>query len=64
MSSSRAVSTSLARGMSNDEIARSLVLEVSTVKSHLARMMPKLGVNSRLKAAVWAYQNGLVDVGE
>jgi DNA-binding NarL/FixJ family response regulator len=54
----------LAQGMSNDEIARSLVLEVSTVKSHLARMMPKLGVNSRLKAAVWAYQNGLVDVGE
>ena len=54
----------LAQGMSNDEIARSLVLEVSTVKSHLARMMPKLGVSSRLKAAVWAYQNGLVDVGE
>jgi len=54
----------LAQGMSNDEIAQSLVLEVSTVKSHLARMMPKLGVNSRLKAAVWAYQNGLVDVGE
>ena len=54
----------LAQGMSNDEIARSLVLEVSTVKSHLARMMPKLGVNSRLKAAVWAYQNGVVDVGQ
>ena len=54
----------LAQGMSNDEIARSLVLEVSTVKSHLARMMPKLGVSSRLKAAVWAYQNGLVDVGQ
>jgi DNA-binding NarL/FixJ family response regulator len=53
----------LAQGMSNDEIARELVLEVSTVKSHLARMMPKLGVNSRLKAAVWAYQNGVVDVG-
>jgi DNA-binding NarL/FixJ family response regulator len=54
----------LAQGMSNEEIARSLVLEVSTVKSHLARMMPKLGVKSRLQAAVWAYQNGLVDVGE
>jgi DNA-binding NarL/FixJ family response regulator len=34
---------------------------VSTVKSHLARMMPKLGVRSRLHAAVWAYQNGVVD---
>ena len=54
----------LAQGMSNDEIARSLVLEVSTVKSHLARMMPKLGVRSRLQAAVWAYQNRLVDLGD
>ncbi|WP_205473339.1 response regulator transcription factor [Nocardioides sp. SYSU D00038] len=53
----------LAQGMSNDEIARELVVEVSTVKSHLARMMPKLGVRSRLHAAVWAYQNGVVDTG-
>ncbi|MFY0408602.1 response regulator [Solicola sp. PLA-1-18] len=52
----------LAEGMSNEEIARSLVVEVSTVKSHLARMLPKLGVKSRLHAAVWAYQNGLVEV--
>jgi len=51
----------LAQGMSNEEIARTLVVEVSTVKSHLARMMPKLGVRSRLHAAVWAYQNGVVD---
>ena len=53
----------LAQGMSNEEIARTLVVEVSTVKSHLARMMPKLGVRSRLHAAVWAYQNGVVDTG-
>jgi DNA-binding NarL/FixJ family response regulator len=53
----------LAEGMSNEEIARALVVEVTTVKSHLARMMPKLGVRSRLHAAVWAYQNGVVDVG-
>ncbi|MGH3353623.1 MAG: response regulator [Nocardioides sp.] len=50
----------LAEGMSNEEIAQALVLEVSTVKSHLARMMPKLGVKSRLHAAVWAYQSGLI----
>lgn len=50
----------LSQGLSNDEIARTLFLEVSTVKSHLARMMPKLGVRSRLQAAVWAYQNGVV----
>jgi DNA-binding NarL/FixJ family response regulator len=53
----------LAQGMSNEEIARELYLEVSTVKSHLARSMPKLGVRSRLQAVVWAYQNGIVDVG-
>ncbi|MBU4213273.1 MAG: response regulator transcription factor [Actinobacteria bacterium] len=52
----------LAQGMSNEEIARSLVVEVSTVKSHLARMLPKLGVRSRLQAVVWAYQNRVVDV--
>ncbi|MFE6508332.1 response regulator [Nocardioides sp. NPDC057764] len=51
----------LAEGMSNEEIAQALVLEVSTVKSHLARMMPKLGVKSRLQAAVWAYQSGLIE---
>ncbi|GAB3569055.1 response regulator transcription factor [Amycolatopsis endophytica] len=52
----------LAQGMSNDEIARTLVVEVSTVKSHLARMLPKLGVQSRLQAVVWAYQNHVVAV--
>lgn len=52
----------LARGMSNDEIARELVVEISTVKSHLARMLPKLGVRSRLQAVVWAYQNRIVQV--
>ena len=52
----------LAQGMSNDEIAQALVLEQSTVKSHLARILPKLGVRSRLQAAVWAYQNKVVDL--
>lgn len=54
----------LAQGMSNDEIAQRLVVEVSTVKSHLARMLPKLGVQSRLQAVVWAYQNRFVDLPE
>ncbi|MBY4212959.1 response regulator transcription factor [Rhodococcus fascians] len=52
----------LAQGMSNDDIARALFVEVSTVKSHLARMLPKLGVQSRLQAVVWAYQNNVVGV--
>lgn len=52
----------LAQGMSNEEIARELVVEVSTVKSHVARMLAKLGVRSRLQAVVWAYQNRIVTV--
>ena len=52
----------LAQGMSNEEIAADLFLEVSTVKSHLARILPKLGVRSRLQAAVWAYQSRIVEL--
>lgn len=51
----------LAQGMSNEEIAASLVVEVSTVKSHLVRILPKLGVRSRLQAVVWAYQSRVVE---
>lgn len=50
----------LAQGMSNDEIAAALTVEVTTVKSHLVRILPKLGVRSRLQAVVWAYQNKVV----
>lgn len=50
----------LAQGMSNEQIAAALFVEVATVKSHLARLLPKLGVQSRLQAAVWAYQNRVV----
>jgi DNA-binding NarL/FixJ family response regulator len=52
----------LAQGMSNEDIARELVLEVSTVKSHVSRMLPKIGVSSRLQAVVWAYQHRIVDI--
>jgi DNA-binding NarL/FixJ family response regulator len=52
----------LAQGMSNEDIAAALTVEVSTVKSHLARMLPKLGVRSRLQAVVWAYQNRVVEL--
>ena len=52
----------LSEGMSNEEIARAFFLEVSTVKSHLSRMLPKIGVKSRLQAVVWAYQNRVVVV--
>lgn len=52
----------LAQGMTNEQIAEELVVEVSTVKSHVARILPKLGVRSRLQAVVWAYQNRIVAV--
>ena len=53
----------LAQGMSNAEIARELVIETSTVKSHLGRAMAKIGVRDRLQTVVWAYQNGMVSKG-
>jgi DNA-binding NarL/FixJ family response regulator len=49
----------LAQGMSNAEIARELVIETTTVKSHLTRAMAKLGVRDRLQLVVWAYRNGM-----
>ncbi|MBC8091825.1 MAG: response regulator transcription factor [Pseudonocardia sp.] len=49
----------LAQGMSNAEIARTLVIETTTVKSHLGRAMNKIGARDRLQTVVWAYRNGM-----
>ncbi len=47
----------LARGRTNAEIAAELFIGLSTVKSHIASLMAKLGVRNRVEIAMWAYQS-------
>ena len=57
----RDVFDAMVEGLSNGEIAERLWLSESTVKTHVGRVLAKLGMRDRVQAVVYAFRNGLID---
>jgi DNA-binding NarL/FixJ family response regulator len=50
----------IARGLSNHEIANALIVEESTIRTHVKRILTKLDLRDRIQIVIFAYENGLI----
>jgi len=57
----REVLVAMAKGLTNDELAEALFISGNTVKTHVKRVLTKLGARDRVQAVVMAYEGALMD---